>query len=220
MKAIIYVRTSTQQQEEQNQLPDCQDYCIKKGWEVTGIYQEQLSGYKDIERPERNKILELVKAGDIQHVVVWAFDRWVRNRDTLVEDVTVLSNYGVKLHSVKEAWLEAVNLEGALGRTLKDFLLGIIGSLAEMDSARKSERVKLAIRKENGVTKSYKGGKWGRPAIAKKVDHQIIEAHKAGKSMNEMSKTLYYWDHNNNQKLVSIGYIHKTITRYKQQNIS
>ena len=55
-KAVIYIRTSTMGQEEKNQLPDCQTYCKDKDWEVTGIYQEQLSGYKDIDRPERNKI--------------------------------------------------------------------------------------------------------------------------------------------------------------------
>ena len=216
--AIIYIRTSTTKQEEKNQLPDCQAYCKDKDWKVLQVFQEQLSGYKDIDRPERNKILEQCKQGKINHVVVWAFDRWVRNRDTLLADVTILSNYGVKLHSVKEAWLEAVNLEGALGRTLKEFLLGLIGSLAEMESSRKSERVKLAVRKDNGVTKSYKGNRWGRPTINKKVDQQIIEAHNAGKSMQAISNEVFYWNHSNNKKYISIGYIHKTIKNYTIEN--
>jgi hypothetical protein len=36
------------------------------------------------------------------------------------------------------------------------------GEKAEEESKKKSDRVKLAVKQVNGVTKSYKGNKWGR----------------------------------------------------------
>jgi len=158
VKVAVYLRTSTEEQHPEKQEKDCLEFCKDKDYEIEVVCIEKLSGYKQIQRPEYDKIKELARCGKIKAVVVWALDRWVRNRDTLLEDVTILRNYGCKLHSVRESWLEAINIEGALGRTLQDFLLGLVGSLAELESSRKSERVKMAF-------KSHKGKKWGRPKV-------------------------------------------------------
>jgi DNA invertase Pin-like site-specific DNA recombinase len=156
MKCVIYLRTSTEEQEPENQKRDCLEFAKNKGYEVKEVLLEQLSGFKDIERPKYEKVKLMARNGEIKSVIVWALDRWVRNRDTLLDDVTILRNYGCKIHSVKEAWLEAINIDGALGKTIQDFLLGLIGSIAELESQRKSDRVKIAFQ-------NHKGKRWGRP---------------------------------------------------------
>jgi DNA invertase Pin-like site-specific DNA recombinase len=156
MKCVIYLRTSTEEQEPENQKRDCLEFAKNKGYEVKEVLLEQLSGFKDIERPKYEKVKLMARTGEIKSVIVWALDRWVRNRDTLLDDVTILRNYGCKIHSVKEAWLEAINIDGALGKTIQDFLLGLIGSIAELESQRKSDRVKIAFQ-------NHKGKRWGRP---------------------------------------------------------
>jgi len=40
---------------------------------------------------------------------------------------------------------------------MHDLMLNIMGWIAQDESDKKSKRVKAAIRKENGITKSYKG---------------------------------------------------------------
>jgi len=209
MKAIIYLRTSTTEQEPEKQKQDCLSFAKSKGYNVIKIYEEQLSGWKQIDRPMYNEIKEKARKGEIQAVIVWALDRWVRNRDTLIEDVTILKNYGCKIHSVKEAWLEAINIEGSLGRTIQDFLLGLMGSLAEMESNRKSERVKMAFQ-------SHVGKKWGRPKISKGVEKHIINLHEQGVAYREICKQVSYWDASRNKKYVSMGFVHKTIDKYKR----
>lgn len=155
-KAIIYLRTSTKEQNPELQKEDCLNFCKNHGWEVVGIYTEQVSAYKkDVKREQRDIVVEKARLGEAQHIVVWAFDRWVRNRDTLVEDVTTLINYGCQLHSVKDAWLESVNIEGPLGRTIREFLLGLVGSMGEMESSRRSQRIWLGKQK----TKKKQGRK-------------------------------------------------------------
>lgn len=179
MKAAIYLRTSTMEQDPEKQKEDCLKFAESRGYEVEEIHLEKLSGFKQIERPEYEKIKEKAHKGEIQAVVVWALDRWVRNRDTLLEDVIILRNYNCKIHSVQERWLEMINIEGALGRTIQEFLLGLIGSLAELESQRKSERVKMAFN-------SHKGKKWGRPKTHTNKINVILELRKQGLNYKEI----------------------------------
>lgn len=200
MKAVIYLRTSTKEQNPENQKEECLRFAKNRGYEVLEVLQEELSGFKDIIRPNYEKVVQMARKGEIQAVIVWAMDRWVRNRDTLLEDVIILRNYGVKLHSVKEAWLEAINIEGSLGRTIQDFLLGLIGSIAEMESERKSERVKIAF-------KNHKGKKWGRPKVHTNKIKIILDLYNQGLSYREINK----------KSGLSIGSISKIINVHKNK---
>lgn len=181
MKAIIYLRTSTEEQEPENQRKECLEFAEKRGYEVKGVLLEKLSGFKQVERPNYEKVKEMARKGEIEVVIVWALDRWVRNRDTLLEDIVILRNYGCKIHSVKEAWLEAINIEGSLGRTIQEFLLGLIGSIAEMESQRKSERVKIAFQ-------NHKGKKWGRPKTHTNKVNVILDWYRQGLSYRQIKE--------------------------------
>jgi len=203
-KAIIYLRTSTKEQHPENQKKECLAFAESRGYKITEILIEQLSGFKKIERPQYNRIKQLAHESKIDAVIVWALDRWVRNRDTLLEDVTMLRNCGVKLHSVKEQWLEAINLEGGLGKTIQEFLLGLIGSIAEMESQRRSERVKIAF-------KNRKKNSWGRP---KKINFKMIEEVlelKKNMSVREIAQSVWFYDKNRNQKFISPSSVQKII---------
>jgi len=200
MKAIIYNRVSTKEQNPENQKAECLLFAKNRGYEVIEILSEELSGFKDINRPQYEKAIEMARKGEIQAVICWSMDRWVRNRDTLLEDVVILRNYGVKLHSVKEAWLEAINIEGSLGRTIQEFLLGLIGSIAEMESQRKSDRVKIAFQ-------NHKGKKWGRPKVHTNKINVILEDLKLGLSYREISE----------KRNISIGTISKILSVHKTE---
>jgi DNA invertase Pin-like site-specific DNA recombinase len=181
MKAIIYTRTSTEEQTPENQLKECSEFAQNRGYEVIEVLTEKISAFSKIDRPNYEKVKEMARKGEIKAVIVWALDRWVRNRDTLLEDVTILRNYGCKIHSVKESWLEAINIEGSLGRTIQEFLLGLIGSIAEMESQRKSERVKIAF-------KNHKGKRWGRPKIHTNKIKIVKDLQEQGLSYNQIKE--------------------------------
>lgn len=208
MKTAIYIRTSTKEQFPEKQKKECLEFAKNKGYEIEGVYEERISGWKNVEREKYELIKEKARIGKIQAVIVWALDRWIRNRDTLLEDVSILKNYGCKLHSVKEAWLEAINIEGSIGKTVQDFLLGLLGSIAELESQRKSERAKMAY-------DNYTDDKWGRPEMKDDVRNQIIELHKQKISIRKIAKQVCYYDKNNNKKFVSTGYVHKCIKNFQ-----
>ncbi len=220
-KAIIYLRTSTDDQHPENQEKECLEFAKNRGYEVKEIMLEKLSGFKQIDRPKYEKIKEMARKGEIKAVIVWALDRWVRNRDTLIEDTTILRNYGCKIHSVKEAWLEAINIEGALGKTVQEFLLGLMGSMGEMESQRKSERVRLAVRKKDGVTKSYKGNKWGRKNLSKQTIAKVLQLKKDNPkiSIREIASQVIYYDKHNNAKNISRSAVHKILEENSSNSI-
>lgn len=218
--AIIYLRTSSEDQHPENQKKECMKLAENRGYEIKEVVLEKLSAFKQIERPEYERIKELARKGEIKAVIVWALDRWVRNRDTLIEDTTVLKNYGCKIHSVKEAWLEAINIEGALGKTIQEFLLGLMGSMGEMESQRKSERVKLAVRKKDGITKSYKGNKWGRKNLSKQTITKVLQLRIDNPeiSIREIASQVVYYDKNNNAKNISRSAVHKLLSENSRKS--
>lgn len=211
MNAIIYLRTSTTEQDPENQRNACLEFAKSRGYTIKEVCTEQLSGYKQITRPEYEKIKQLAHQGEINAVIVWALDRWVRNRDTLLDDVTMLRNCNVKLHSVQEQWLEAINLDGSLGKTIQEFLLGLIGSLGEMESQRRSERVKIAYNSHKNKDKKYK--KWGRRSLPERVIQEVLKLYDQGFSIRGISESVFYHDKNSNRKKISIGAVHKIIKK-------
>ena len=113
-----------------------------------------------------------------------------------------------KSHSDNPIFNELLN---SMFKAIWDFMIQQAGEQAEEESKKKSDRVKLAVRKESGTTKSYKGNKWGRKLL--KVDKEIIELREKGKTMREICNEVFYWDSNNHKKNVSVGYVHKILNR-------
>lgn len=210
MKAVIYLRTSTTEQFPEKQKASCITFANSRGYEVVEVFEEQLSGYKDIVRPKYEQCKSMAYRGEINAVIVWALDRWVRNRDTLIEDVVTLRGYGCKLHSVQEEYLELINIEGSMGKTIQEFLLGLIGSMAQMESERKSQRTKMAFKERTG--------RWGRKNLPESTKNKILELYKSGKSLRAISKEVTYYDKNKHPKNVSLGAVHKIITENTLQN--
>ena len=89
--------------------------------------------------------------------------------------------------------------------------MGIVGSLAEMESSIKSERIKSAVRTKEGVTRSYKGKKWGRRNLTSRIKEEVIKLHNDGHSMREISKVVIRYDKNQNEKNISLGAVHKIL---------
>lgn len=127
------------------------------------VFKDHASAWKeDVERPAYEEIKQLAHEGKIDSVTVWALDRWVRRKDTLVQDVSFLTQRGVKLHSVRESYLENINIDGPLGETIRSFLLQLAGSIAEIESTRRSERIKAGMATSNkkpGVER-FQFNKW------------------------------------------------------------
>lgn len=188
-KVAIYLRVSTEKQTEQSQLEPCKKYCEEKGWEIIGIYPDRgTSAYKNVYRPRYEEVLKLVRKRMIQHIVVWALDRWTRKGPSDIKNsVEYLSMYNVQLHSVQEQWIESINIPG-IGQAFRDFFLQYSGWLAQVESQRISERIKTSERFQKAIQK----GLVGRPSIYDEVEPKILELLKLGKTWREIKEQVTY----------------------------
>jgi len=190
MKTTIYLRVSGDQQTERSQLEPCKTLCKQRGYELEGIYVDHAkSAYKTVYRPEYEKIMNLVQHKRIQHIVVWALDRWTRKGGVeLLKEINLLSSYNVHLHSVQESFLDEINIPGEIGIHLRNFLIGFLGYTAKLESEKKSQRVKDSIK----FQKALKKGKVGRPTIPGEVKKQVLLSLKRGDSYRTINRWITY----------------------------
>jgi len=206
---IIYIRTSTEEQAPENQIRDCQKLC-KEEYE---LLQDKQSAYKDnVERENFNKILKLIQKKQLKHLYVWDWDRIYRNRNKLKGFFILCKTNGCIVHSYRQVFLEEINNlklpEGFdfIKDMVNNIFIELLGWIAEDESKKKSDRVKLAVRKSDGkVTKSYKGNKWGRKSMHTNKIKIVLELRDKGLSFREISK----------QCGVSIGKISQLLSVHK-----
>ena len=227
-KSIIYLRTSTKEQNPELQKENCMEFTKGIGLEVIEIVLEQGSAYKlEKVRPKWESVVKRAKKEKLD-IVVWRYDRAFRNREEFYKFIKVMFKvYNTKVYSVTEPSILSFwemmekshsdnpifnELLNGIFNAMWDFMIRQAGEQAEEESRKKSERVKLAVRKSVGKpTRSYKGKKWGRKSMNKNIDKQIIDLHNQGKNMRDITKEVYYWNKSNHKKFVSIGYVHKVV---------
>jgi site-specific DNA recombinase len=106
MKAALYCRVSTDNQERegtslQTQLDNCLAYCQGKDYDVSYRFSEAYSGLS-LERPELDKLRELIRAEQIDVVVVYSLDRLTRDPGHGVILTQEIEKHRVSLETVTE----------------------------------------------------------------------------------------------------------------------
>lgn len=189
-KAVIYLRVSTEKQTEQSQLSACKKLCEERGWEIVGVYSDHgKSAYHNVTRPQYEEIWKLIRKKQIQHVVVWAMDRWCRKHPKVYEDITKeMEHHGVQLHPIQEGWIEEINAPGYMGRLFRQFFYNMMAHFAHEESRLKSERVKTSEK----FQKALKKGTVGRPSIPQEVKDRIAELLREGKTYREIREQVTY----------------------------
>jgi len=230
-KCIIYLRTSSKEQNPELQKKDCLEFCSNVGLKPIEIVSEKGSAYKlEKVRPKWKETQKRAKKEKLD-IVLWRYDRAFRNREEFYKFIKVMFEvYGTKVYSVTEPsilslWeiIDKTNTGNpvideflkSMLRAIWDFMIQQAGEQAEEESRKKSERVKLAVRKENGVTRSYKGNKWGRKKLSKQVINKVIELRKKQLSIREIASEVFYYDKNNNKKNLSPSAVHKLLKENK-----
>lgn len=154
MKAAVYVRDSTNEdrQHPELQLSPIQRYCALNGIQAD-CFQEFASGAKS-SRPQLDRMMQGVRAGLYDRVIVWRLDRLGRSLQHLLQLLEEFRNKRVKFVSITEAF-DTSTAGGEL-------FFNIAGSFAQFERKLIQERVNagLAVARE-------KGKKLGRPSGSK-----------------------------------------------------
>ncbi len=156
MKAAIYARVSTFDQEPENQLQEVRSYCAARGWTVTEYVDRGISGAKD-KRPALDHLLADAKRRKLDTVVCWRLDRLGRNLKHLITLLDELQALGVAFVSLAEG-IDATTPAGKLQ-------MHILGAMAEFERERIRERVMAGLQRAR-----TQGKRLGRPKGAVPLD--------------------------------------------------
>lgn len=107
-KAGIYTRLSRDRDGTQTatarQEADCRELAAREGWEVAAVYEDSdLSGSKrGVIRPDYERMLDDIRSGRINRIVVWKLDRLSRQPGQFEAIIDVCERVGAHVHSVHE----------------------------------------------------------------------------------------------------------------------
>ena len=138
----IYTRVSTDEQALNGvslevQERTCRARLESEGFRVAGIFCDAGMSAKDLRRPELQRIMSLVEAGQIAGIIIWKLDRFSRNVRDFLNTVERLNALGVGLISVQEK----IDTSGPGGR----FVMILTMALAQLEREQTGERVKAVI---------------------------------------------------------------------------
>ena len=101
MKAAIYTRVSTADQNPELQLREIQDYADRQGWQVVDTYEDVASGAK-ASRPGLNRLIADAMARKFETILVWKLDRFGRSLVDCLNNIRTLEDRGIPLIAVTQ----------------------------------------------------------------------------------------------------------------------
>jgi putative DNA-invertase from lambdoid prophage Rac len=157
IKAVIYLRVSTTQQNPENQLRELKQYADSHNFDVIDVVTDKgVSGSKGAkERAGLDGVLKMAHQRKFQILLFWSLDRLSREGTAkTLEYLQHLTDCGVKYHSYTEQYLSSL---GAFA----DVVVSLLATIAKQERIRISERVKAGLDYRREVLKKPLGRKTG-----------------------------------------------------------
>ncbi|MCA0943265.1 recombinase family protein [Salipiger pacificus] len=131
------------------------------------IFEEKVSGAHGINRPELENVLSRLRSGDELHV--YSTDRLARSTRDLLTIVERVKASGATLIFQKES----MKFSGTSADAMSDFMLTILGALAEM------ERANIRTRQLEGIELAKRQGKYrgGKKRLDRKAVWKLLDAN-------------------------------------------
>src|SRR6516225_4568251 len=176
MRAAIYARVSTKDQNCELQVRDLRAFCTARSFSMIGEFVDVgESGAKD-SRPHLNELMAAARKRQLDAIVVWRFDRFARSTKHLLLALEEFRSLGIQFISYQEN----IDTSSPLGQAL----FTIVSAVAQLERDLIRERVSAGIRnaRENGR-------KFGRPMRAVDRD-RILQMRGEGRSLRQIAENL------------------------------
>lgn len=198
-RVAIYIRVSTNRQDMEGYSIPLQKerliaYCKAKGWVVAGLFIDPGHSGSSLDRPDMIRMIDGVKAGKYDVVLVYKLDRLSRSqKDTLFLIEDIFMDNGVDFVSMQESF----DTTTIYGRAM----VGILSVFAQMERETITERTLMgrAGRAEEGLWHGggtdpigynyIDGALTINPAEAQQV-REVYELYAAGHSVTEISRMM------------------------------
>lgn len=199
MQAVGYIRVSSEDQAQsglslEHQRAKIEAYALATDLHLVGVIEDAGKSGKSLNREGVQKVLSMVRRGEVQAVVVLRLDRLTRSVRDLGELVELFDKTGAALISVQDS----INTKTAAGR----LVLNVLGSVAQWEREAIGERtaaalaVKRARGEKTGGTVPYgydlaPDGKTLTPnALEQEVVGIMLELRRRGYSLRAIAAAL------------------------------
>lgn len=173
-KVCLYLRVSTEQQDNEMQRVDVVRYATAHGYGFD-IFEEKISGASD-SRPIFNMMLGKIKEGHYSHLIVWRMDRASRSVRGFANLLADLETAKCTFVSVKEH----LDLSTPTGK----LMVSLLSAFSEFELSSNKIRQKAGI-----LNAQARGKHMGRPKTH--VTWALVKIEKAkGYSTTEMARRL------------------------------
>jgi DNA invertase Pin-like site-specific DNA recombinase len=183
MRAAIYARVSTVDQEPENQLQELRRYVQARSWTAAQYVDRGVSGAKD-RRPALDELVTDARRRRFDVLVCWRLDRLGRNLKHLITLLDELQALGVAFVSLAEG-IDATTPAGKLQ-------MHILGAIAEFEKERIRERVLAGLQRARA-----QGRRLGRPLARPPIDglRRVagLPVHVAAERLGVSRSTLKRW---------------------------
>lgn len=176
MKVGIYCRVSTLEQDATKQQAELQDFCKSKGWEVTKVYLDTISGATD-SRPALNDLMIDAYNKKFEAVLIWKLDRLGRSVRHLIDVVHKFNLWNINL-ICKTQDIDTSTPNGKL-------FFYLFGAMAEFERELISERTKLGLKKAINV------GKRGKDKGKRKKSGYLLRSARKLQQEDMQTKGIY-----------------------------
>lgn len=175
MKAALYMRVSTADQNPDSQRHDLEQMAAQRGLEIVERYVDHgISGTRQ-RRPALDRMMSDARHARFDVVMVWASDRLARSVKHFVEVLSELDH----LHVGYVSYRENIDTSGPLGKAI----MIIVAAIAELERSLIVERVRAGMRRAR-----LEGRHIGRRPLD--LDRAAIQRDRArGMSLGQLAKT-------------------------------
>jgi len=139
-KIALYIRTSTEKQEESLKLQndELRRYCEVKGYEITETYQDFGWSGKNAKRPDFERLMKDAETGKFDLVLVTKIDRFARSILDCLLSIQKLQTLGVQFSATSQP----IDTSSAMGK----LTLHIMAAFAEFEREIIKERIDAGIK--------------------------------------------------------------------------
>ncbi len=139
MKIAAYARVSTEKESQvesfEKQIEFFNEFTKKNGYELYKLYADEgISGKQIKHRKQFQQMMQDAKHKKFDKVVVKDVSRFARNTVDLLQSIRELKSYGIEVDFLNNGEI----MEGG-----SEFILTILGAMAQQESANMSKRVKF-----------------------------------------------------------------------------
>ena len=141
--AGLYPRVSTDDQVREGfsldeQEKEMKKLCMYKNYQIYKVYREEGVSAKNMNRPKFQEMIQDLKDGKINRIIVYKLDRLTRS----IQDLEVICKLIEKYHCSLDSVNEEINTDTAMGV----FFIRMTTILAQLEIERTSERTKFGLK--------------------------------------------------------------------------